>query len=281
MIVITGYPRLVIAKASTPSASWPHVCPDQFFHALDNSYACAAESAVDSSMLDANDSYPFLIELSLLTGLYEARSGVAFDQQACEQAIQAGAGDLSGPQLRTGFGGRDDAAGCIFGVALKTVVNYETPIQLELDPHNSALSRLEYGNVGNFGLGESILTRSDLYPCHQCEHCQVREPGWRLDSEQSFGYRHAPIYPPSTLAAALAGLEAGDNPFAALLRQISSSAESTLTFYSQLLYRFMPRQQSAFWFDHARNLAEMDGMLNDGDMGWAGEVYAYNPDYDD
>jgi hypothetical protein len=279
MIELTGYPRIIIAKPSTAGAGWPEMCPEDFFASLDNSNLTRKYigRAGDSPMLDDDYRYPYLVELSVITGLSESlatNSAIARERLALQ-----GASEISGPTLATGFGGTDDGDGSIFGVALKTIVDYTSTMTLQINVANTDCSQVEFGNVGNFGWGESLRASSDMGPYPGCPGCILGEPGWKLNSERIDGFRHLAVSLNSTIDNALRQL-AVESPLATVIERLLSS-DGSLTFYSQLIYRYMPRLQSAFYFESASSLAKLNTMLNSDDMGWAGDIYDYNPDYDD
>lgn len=281
MISLSGIPRLIIAKPGTSSSSWPALCPAEFFQLFDNS-SCSAKyigRVGDNPTLDDEYRYPFVVELSLVTGLHEKRTGDRGDNSNSELLIPAGLDQISGPQLTNGFGGTDDGDGSIFGVAVKTLINYAEPITIEIPDSDPRISRIQHGYVGNFGWGEEVRCISDFSQYPGCSDSLVGEPGWRLDSEKIAGYRILLASPESTIESALNELSK-DSLLAPVLNALNIPHSSTISFYSQLIYRYMPRKQSAFCFDNASSLERLNKMLNGGDMGWAGDTYDYNPDYD-
>jgi hypothetical protein len=64
------------------------------------------------------------------------------------------------------------------------------------------------------------------------------------------------------------------------IKALAFENEDKLEFFSQLIYRYMPKKGSAYQFEDARSLSDLEDMLNGGDMDWAGDNYGYNPDYD-
>lgn len=282
MIALTGYPRLIIAKPGTSESKWPAMCPAEFFQSFDNSI-CSGKSIGlygDSLTLDDDYRYPFVVELALVTGLYDKFIGETGCNSNSEQLISAGMRQISGPQLINGFGGANDGNGTIFGVAVKTTIDYAEPITIEISESDPGIDRIEYGYVGNFGWGEEAPNSSDFisqYP--DCPDSLVAEPGWRLDSEKIAGYRHLLASPEATIESALNEI-LKESLLAPVLSALNDARSSTLSFYSQLIYRYMPRKQSAFCFENAPSLQILDKMINGGDMGWAGNAYDYNPDYD-
>ena len=279
MIEITGYPRLIIAKPSTPGATWPDECPASFFDSLNNSEVSSKYigRSGENPMLDDHYRYPYLVEISLVSGLSESLTSSWLP--ARDQLVNRGSKEISGPTLATGFGGTDDGDGTIFGVATKTIIDYTSTISLNVDEGSTDTSIIEFGNVGNFGLGDTLKTSSDLEKYPNCPDCLLGEPGWKLTSERVNGFRHLLAPTNSSVRDALDHL-CVTSPLALAANRLMASS-GALTFYSQLIYRYMPRTQSAFYFDNASSLSRMDSMLNGGDMGWAGDTYDYNPDYDD
>jgi len=279
MIELTGYPRLIIAKPSTPGATWPNECPAGFFDSLNNSEVSSKYigRSGENPSLDDHYRYPFLVEISLVSGLSESLTGGWLT--ARDQLMNRGSKEISGPTLATGFGGTDDGDGTIFGVATKTIIDYTSTISLNVDESSTDTSIIEFGNVGNFGWGDTLKTSSDLEQYPNCPDCLLGEPGWKLTSEKINGFRHLLTPPNSTIREVLDQLST-KSPLASAVDRLMDSS-GTLTFYSQLIYRYMPRRQTAFYFDNASSLSRLDSMLNGGDMGWAGDTYDYNPDYDD
>lgn len=231
-------------------------------------------------MLDDDYRYPFVVELALVTGLHSKSMGDAECIHNSELLLSDGASQISGPQLINGFGGTDDGDGSIFGVALKTSINYAEPITIEISESDPRLNSIEHGYVGNFGWGEERRSIGDFSQYPGCPDSLVGEPGWRLDSEKIAGCRHLMISPASTIQSALNEL-LSESLLAPVLNSLAAPHSHTLQFYSQFIYRYMPRKQSAFCFENASSLERLNQMLNGGDMGWAGDIYDYNSDYDD
>lgn len=281
-ISITGYPRIVIAKPSTPSACWPKKCPSEFFDNLINPELNAVEAKCDCESVTAldDDFYPYLIEITLLSGLYEKINRIGTDSSKELSLAQAGARVIGGPRLQNGFGGTNDGSGSVFGVAVKTLVDYKKPVTIQFDLLDECIGQLEYGWVGNFGWGESIKASGDFEDYPDCPGILLGRPGWQIDSEKLFGYRH--IFRPS-LCNVSTGLEGHTqaSPLRMIADRLICSNEDKIEFFSQLIYRYMPIKKTAFQFDYASSLSQLEDLLNGGDMGWAGENYGYNPKWDD
>lgn len=278
---ITGYPRIIIAKPSTPSACWPNSCPSEFFDSLVNpelnEEIVNCDNEPDHSL--DNGFYPYLIEVSLINGLLESAQNAQVDVAKELSLTQVGAKIIRGPRLQNGFGGTDDGDGSVFGVALKTIVDFHNPISIQLDSSDERIGKLEVGSVGNFGCGERLINTSDLAEYPGFPNFLLGRPGWQINSETIFGVRH--IIRPSSLniSDALNSL-VNLSPLSEAIKALASENEDKLEFFFQLIYRYMPKKSSAYQFEDARSLSELEDLLNGGDMDWAGDNYGYNPDYD-
>lgn len=280
-ISITGYPRIVIAKPSTPSACWPRIRPSEYFDNLVNPALSSKHVKCDNEtdLLQDDDFYPYLIELSLLSGLYESIQNITMDSSNELSLAKAGARVIRGPRLQNGFGGTDDGDGSVFGVALKTIVDYKNPVSIEFDLSDESIRDLEYGGVGNFGWGETLKALDDFEEYSDCAGLLYGRPGWQIDSEKIFGYRH--IFRPSLLNISKALEEhAPTSPLRKIAESLTCKNTDKIEFFSQLIYRYMPKKKSAFQFEYAATLSQLEDLLNGGDMDWAGDNYGYNPDYD-
>ena len=281
IVSVIGYPRIVIAKPSTPSACWPRICPHQYFDNLVNTELGDREISCEVELhADQEDCfYPYLVEVSLLSGLYESINNIRTDPSKELSLAKAGAKVIHGPRLQNGFEGTDDGDGTVFGVALKTLIDYQNPVSIEFDLLDERIGLLQYGGVGNFGWGETIKASDEFADYPDCPSHLLGMPGWQLDSEMIFGYRH--ILRPSHLDISKALEEQLQvSPLRSIIEYLTCKDSNKIEFFSQLIYRYMPKKKSAYHFEAAKSLSELGDLLNGGDMDWAGGNYGHNPKYD-
>jgi hypothetical protein len=255
VVWITGIPRIILGKPSTPEGLWPEseVMGKDYFEQLVN---------VDEDHPNADHGHLWAgVEFAIADVSRIRTSETVFDIQTefpadlasiLGQTIEIVDCSQAGKEsLFDGFGGSGDPAGYVYGFAGCLFSAPSTPVEIALPA--SYLAGLEAGNIGKpddtmtiIHAGEKVYFGGDIL--------------------NSLGVR-SQIVPEGGI---LDTLTASDlDGFSLTVRDLVSPLSDSRISYMYWQYRYSFKKKYGRFIDSAISLHDMHSKLNNGDISWA------------